>query len=268
MNMGSDRRYQEILDSSGLFNPSWLRIDQKDCAPLPAPEGVDSSTLACLARGFAAIRCSSVLTGSVRKVDPDDIRVEVSPPTAIERLPQRIAELGDDALIAAPDLSAAVVTDSLGYVLVAGTEQFMASVVPNVEWAREDFEHYAGHSLKKSPRKLLEVALRYAPRRRSWRTLSEIPPGSATSENIRLLEIVSQGNIEREYFARQWFETSRRALREKDSPSRAVQHLLDLVSRELENRYPIESTLQEEAGMPGEELKSFARYILTELHKL
>jgi hypothetical protein len=262
-----DDRYRQILDDRGIFNPAWLCIDGKEGAPLPAPNGVDSYIQRRIRSGFESIDCSHVVTGKVGTSGPEGVRVDMSPPMELARLPERLETLGGDALITAPDLSAAVVISSLGYMLAAGSKDFMRATVIGVDWARERFEYYASYH-REHPVELLAVSRQYAPRKRSWRTVSEVAPGSAASEQLQLMEDLLRGRIDGSHFARQWFRVRSRGLKEGEMLSIAFEHLLNQVFYELDDRYAIAPSTREEGDMTEEELKEFVQHIHTEIHKL
>ncbi|MBL1065207.1 colicin immunity domain-containing protein [Streptomyces sp. 7-21] len=259
---------QQILNQSGVFNPSWLAINVKACAPYPAPSGINAELIKFFKRGCRSIECAHTLVGKVRLPGSERPAIDLVTYATIEELPRYVESLKKDVLIATADLSAGMFISGMDYALIAGVEEFMKGVDPfGVDYPREDFEHYAGTHPANSA-KLFEVAREYAPRKRSWRTASEVPSDSCTGKQLQLMEDFIHGRIEGAAFARQWLDNRSQAIDEKEMLSFAILYFLSEVFYAIDDSYTIDPSLRDEDDMTDEQLREVVRTSLTKIFRL
>ncbi|MBL1065206.1 colicin immunity domain-containing protein [Streptomyces sp. 7-21] len=261
-------QYKKILNQSGLFNSSWLAMDAKACAPYPAPGGINAKLMRYLEYGCRSIGCEDLLVGKVRLSSSERISTDVVIYATIEELFRHTESLKKDVLIATADLSAGMFISGMDYALIAGVEEFMKGVDSfGVDYPREDFEHYAGTHPTNSA-KLFEVAREYAPRKRSWRTASEVPPDSSTGKQLQLMEDFIHGRIEGAAFARQWLNNRSQAIDQREMLTFAILHFLDELFYAIDDSYTIDPSLRDEDDMTDEQLRDVVRACLTKIRKL
>ncbi|MFN8074585.1 MAG: colicin immunity domain-containing protein [Kineosporiaceae bacterium] len=96
---------------------------------------------------------------------------------------------------------------------------------------------------------LADVALWRPPAQRSFRSATEVPPGSATADQLALMRGLVDGTVTGADFARGWLAARRRALDAGERTRDALGEALDAVFWLLEDEYTIDPELREPADL-------------------
>lgn len=115
-----------------------------------------------------------------------------------------------------PDRQGAVLFPAPGYALLAGTEPFMATAVPEgTDEARARFTRYARKRAAVRP-ELLAVAVTYSPAHTAWSHPADVAPNTAACHQLELLRDFTNGAVPATDFAHTWWQ-ARRASRSNGS---------------------------------------------------
>jgi hypothetical protein len=98
----------------------------------------------------------------------------------------------------------------------------------------------------------------------TWKGPSEVPPDSATAEQLRLMASFVSGRLAAEEFAVRWLSARRLALNHGERLCEAFDHLLNQVFYALDE-YVIDPALREPGDMTNEQLASCVQGILEQL---
>lgn len=260
-------QHRPILDQRGLYDINWLRINNKECAPFPAPTGINLDLLRSMEHGCQRIKCPNIVMEEIHYRSQEQTNKN-SYVSTLEEAYRHLEGANRDILITTPDCSAAMFVSTMGYALIAGVKNFMTGVAPfSVDGPREDFEYYAGRH-PNGPAKLFEVAREYAPRKRSWRTASEVPSDSCTGKQLQLMEDFIHGRIDGSAFARQWLDNRSQAINEREMLSFAILYFLSEVFYAIDDSYTIDPSLRDEDDMTDEQLREVVRTSLTKILRL
>jgi hypothetical protein len=234
-----------ILARPDAFAPEWLAEGGKAVVPVATPSGLHSMLLEQLRDGALAVDASEVLECLP---DADPVPLPLDRPFAVGAEP---------VLLILPDHSGAVLGTGLGYALVAGTPRFLAAVLPGgADHARAEF----GRVARKVPR-LAAVAGRFPPRARAWRSPDEVPPGTATAEQLALMAAFGRGELPGGEFATRWYAARRLACERDERVRDRLAEALHDVFFLLED-YPIDPALREPGDVTDEELETGVRAAL------
>ncbi|WP_192582634.1 hypothetical protein [Streptomyces triticiradicis] len=115
-------------------------------------------------------------------------------------------------MLALPDLSGALLVTDEGYSLIGGTRDFLRHSVPEgVDQAIIDFGRYAKRVGTSHPA-LADVSKAFRPHEVAWASKGDVAAGSATAEQVSLMESLAAGRISAEEFAQSWLAARRRSL--------------------------------------------------------
>lgn len=265
---------------SGAFAASWLSEGPKLVVPLPAGTHVDRALVRRTADGCRAGGAGEVLVMTAdgpaasgrawRQVAP---AITATGGTASGLTPSRLtapittasittaSDLVGSAprvLLVASDLQGAVLFDRPGYALVAGTAPFLRGAVPEgVDGGRAHFARYARAVADRWP-ELQAVARDFGPRHIAWAHARNVPGGTATSQQVRLVRGFTAGAIGGADFARGWLNGRRAA---QESGERLREPLLSAFQQVflLLEDYSIDPALKDPADLSDEELRDAVR---------
>ncbi|MEU3224455.1 hypothetical protein ABZ695_15005 [Streptomyces sp. NPDC006976] len=161
-------------------------------------------------------------------------------------------------LLMASDLQGAVLFDQPGYALVAGTAPFLRGAVPEgVDGGRARFARYARAVADRWP-ELQAVARGFGPRHIAWAHARNVPDGTATSQQVRLVRDFTAGAIGGTDFARGWLNARRAA---QESGERLREPLLSAFQQVflLLEDYSIDPALKGPTDLSEQELRDAVR---------
>ncbi|MEU0463479.1 colicin immunity domain-containing protein [Amycolatopsis sp. NPDC006131] len=243
-----------LLTADGRwFSAAWLH--SKAVVPFATPFGADDQVLERFRDGARAVGAASVFVfplGDERPrvlgdVDPLGVRGEV--------------------LLAVPNRDGALLITDARYSLLAGTAEFLAAAVPwGVDRSRARFRRDARRLAEVYP-ELLEVATRLPPARPVLASPSEVEPGSALAEQVRLMESFAEGSIAAPDFARAWLTARRRRPRPEQLLDEPFERLLAEVFFLLED-YVIDPALRDPGDLTDEDLLHGVQAVVQRLRLL
>ncbi|WP_344162601.1 hypothetical protein [Nocardiopsis rhodophaea] len=143
-----------------------------------------------------------------------------------------------DIIVAAGDLSFAVLITADGYSLAAGGKRFVGAFFPEgVDAAKVRFMRQGKKLAEKYPA-LADVALDFPPRHNAWSALHEVDPGSHVARQIELMRSFSRGDMPSSEFVHYWQEERRRSLAEGERVRGALEIALEEVFNAMEDYSP------------------------------
>jgi len=194
-------------------------------------------------------------------------RPAIEIPAAQEHLLQQLPWCDEGFVVVLPDLLGALLVTDEGYSLIAGSDDFLGYSLPEgVDQAIVDFKRYAKRVGRDRPA-LLEVSKTFRPRQVAWASKDEVAAGSATAEQVSLMESLAAGRISAEEFAQSWLSARRRALEPRERLREPFSRILDQVFYALDD-YVIDPGLRDADDMTDEQLHAIVREHLAELDAL
>ncbi|MEU4110410.1 hypothetical protein [Streptomyces sp. NPDC027717] len=242
--MATEREARDLavlLTPDGNLAPAWLK--GKSVTPLHVGERLDATQAARLTAGARAIGATHLLYASLGEEDPAVTTRET--PADAATLPH--------TFIWTPDRQGAVLFPAPGYALLAGTEPFMATAVPEgTDEARARFTRYARKRAAIRP-ELLAVAAKYSPAHTAWSHPADVAPNTAAGHQLQLLRDFTNGTVPATDFAHIWWQ-ARRASRSNGERLRGpLAELFDRVFMLLED-YEVDPQLAEPTDLSATEL--------------
>jgi hypothetical protein len=247
----SCQRLTEILlTGPGSFREEWLAQGRKAVAPFVASPGQDHVSLDRLRAGARAVGATNALVclGGIGAGDCAPTQVALDEP-----LPNDSVRENWPVLAVVPDLSGAVLDTGQGYVLIAGTPEFLVGAVPDgVDAAYARFGRDARKLARLHP-ELAAVAERLKPVGHAWAGPSEVEPGSAVAEQLAVMEALVRAELAAPDFARRWLEAHRTAHNRGERLREPFERALGKVFFLLED-YSIDPELRDPEDLTDDEL--------------
>ncbi|MFF2364401.1 colicin immunity domain-containing protein [Streptomyces sp. NPDC058122] len=263
--MNDSRLVDLVLSGPRSFRPEWLAEGAKRVVPLPSRARMDEHLASRFSAGSRRTGHTYVIAS--RLSDAAAGRPEIEIPSTQEGLLQQLPWSDENFVVATPDFSGALLVTDEGYSLIGGTLDFLKQSIPEgVDQAIVDFKRYAkrvgpGHPV------LAGVANAFQPREAAWASKRDVAAGSATAEQVSLMESLGAGRISAEEFARSWLAARRRALDLRERLREPFSRILDQVFYALDD-YVIDPGLRDADDMTDEELQTIVCGHLSELESL
>lgn len=245
---------ETVLAGPRRFAGEWLAAGGKSVVPIIAPSGSDDAVLDRLRAGARSAGADEVLRCAL---EPGSVPVRLTVDSALapEELP---------VLFVLPDLSGALLASGEGYVLAAGTREFLLGVtLAGVDYARDAFEEEAQRWAGQYPG-LPAVAAEYSPVVRAWATRSEVPADSFVARMLAVMESFVRGELSGPEFAKAWGTAWRLSIEGGERVRPPFARVLHEVFYLLED-YPIDPALREPGDPTDEELVAGVREALLRL---
>ncbi len=205
-----------LLDGPRRFSPDWL-IGGKDAVPFAAASGVAPVVAGRLAAAVQSCGERRILACAVAQSRAAEMAVVAEARgTGIHAVVQSLGTA--DALLALPDLSAALLATEAGFAVAAGSRQFVEVVAgSDVRRARSSFADFALAALGSSAQPM-EAAAYYGcalsgrpwrPAWLAWHRAADVPYGSGVGGQLAAMRQVADGRLAAEDFERS-FRAARR----------------------------------------------------------
>ncbi|NUP39984.1 MAG: hypothetical protein HOY76_23980 [Streptomyces sp.] len=233
--------------------------------PLASHTGMDRHLARRLSEGASRAGHTHVIANRLSNADAEraDVEIPATQEHILRQLPWRDASF----LVALPDLSGALLVTDEGYALLAGNADFLRHSLPEgVDQAIVDFKRYAKRLGRDHPG-LVEAAMAFQPHQMAWASKRDVAAGSATAEQVSLMESLVNNRVSGEEFARSWLSARRRALELHERLREPFSRILDQVFYALDD-YVIDPGLRDEDDMTNEQLRAIVRQHLAELDAL
>ncbi|MET8447065.1 colicin immunity domain-containing protein [Streptomyces sp. NPDC005209] len=253
-----------LLSGPRSFKPEWIAEGSKQVVPLACHSRMDERLADRLTAGAGQAGHTYVVASRWSDVGSD--RAEIEIPSTRERMLQ-FPWRDESFLVALPDLAGALLVTTEGYSLIAGTGAFLRYGIPEgVDQAIVDFKRYAKRVGRSHPT-VVEVSMAFQPHQVAWASKSDVAAGSATAEQVSLMESLVADRISAEAFARSWLSARRRALEQCERLREPFSWILDQVFYALDD-YVIDPGLRDADDMTNEQLHALVREYLGELDVL
>ncbi|WP_405915739.1 colicin immunity domain-containing protein [Streptomyces sp. NBC_00728] len=263
--MNDNRLVNLVLSGPRSFKPEWIAEGGKQVVPLPSHARMDEHLASRFSAGSRRTGHTYVIAS--RLSDAAAGRPEIEIPSTQERILQQVPWRDESFVLAPPDLSGALLVTNDGYSLIGGTRDFLRHSVPEgVDQAIVDFKRYAKRTGPGHPA-LSDVSNAFQPREVAWASKRDVAAGSATAEQVWLMESFAAGRISAEEFARSWLAARRRGLDLRERLREPFSRVLDQVFYALDD-YVIDPGLRDADDMTNEELQAIVRDHLSELRSL
>ncbi len=263
--MDNGRLLNLILSGPGSFNREWIADGGKRVAPLTLHSRMNVHLAERMSSGARQTGHTYVIACRVKDSAIERQQVEI--PSTSEALLRQIPWHDESFLVVLPDVSGALLVTDRGYSLIAGRDEFLRHAVPEgIDQAIIDFKRYAKRVGRSHPA-LAEVSAEFQPRQTAWASWSDVAPGSATAEQLSLMDSFTAGDISTEDFARSWLAARRQALELRERLREPFSRLLDQVFYALDD-YVIDPELRDADDMTNEQLQAIVQDQLTALNSL
>ncbi|MEV5510018.1 colicin immunity domain-containing protein [Streptomyces orinoci] len=247
------------------FRPEWLAEGEKEAAPLGCGTAMDAQLARRLSTGARRTGHDHVIAARLAGDHGSEPVLKVA--SNQELLLTQLTLPGENLLVALPDLSGALLVTGHSYAVIGGVGEFLQYSLPEgVERARANFQRYAKRIGSKRP-EVAEATKLFPLRQRAWAKKSDVLPGSATAEQLALMEAFAYGDFNGSEFATAWLSARHRSLATKERLREPLGDILADVFYALEN-YSIDPSLQEPGDLTNEQLKSVVRNALAQLDSL
>jgi len=254
-----------ILSGPRSFKPEWVAEGGKQVVPLASHARMDEHLARRLSEGARQAGHAHVIVNrwSSAGAERPDIEIPATQGQLLRQLPWRDASF----LVALPDLSGALLVTDEGYAVLAGNAGFLRHSIPEgVDQAIVDFRRYANRVGRNHPG-LIEVSMAYQPHQMAWASKGDVAAGSATVEQVSLMESLVDDRVSGEEFARSWLSARRRAVELRERLREPFSRILDQVFYALDD-YVIDPGLRDADDMTNEQLRAIVRQHLAELDAL
>ncbi|NRQ31450.1 hypothetical protein HII36_06290 [Nonomuraea sp. NN258] len=249
-----------VREESRGFSGEWLDVDAKTVVPLLAAS-FDDGRLATRWSGAAVAAGAS--HGLIARIDQGRVvaervvRVEMSARELGAALPGRDVQ----ALVALPDLSAALLFTGRGYALLAGNVTFVrACLDTGVDQARARFFRDAQRLGSIRP----DLAEENRPHWRAWRTAAEVRPESSTARQLALMASFAAARLDGRRFVAKWMGARGRALDAGERLLGRFDELMNDVFHAIDD-CALDPDLWERGDLTEEELRVRVLDVLREL---
>ncbi|MFI9719716.1 colicin immunity domain-containing protein [Streptomyces sp. NPDC052396] len=248
------------------FRPEWLAEGPKKAAPLASPQpGINRHLAQRLASGARHTGHTYLLAARLANEDAEAsvLQIHPDPDSLLTQLPCQKGNF----LLTLPDLSGALLVTGRPYAVIAGTQQFLLHALPEgVEQAVANFHRYARRIGPKDP-EVAEASKLFRLHQQAWASGSEVTAGSATAEQLSLMESFAHGTMNGPDFATSWLAARRRALATKERLRTSLESILNDVFYALDNYAP-DPALRQADDLTDDQLKSVVHNALAMLDTL
>lgn len=261
----NDRLVSLVLSGPRSFKPEWIAEGGKQVVPLASHARPDEHLASRLIAGSGRTGHACLIAS--RLSDAASGRPEIEIPSTREHILRRLPWRDGNFVLALPDLGGALLVTDEGYSLIGGTREFLRHSIPEgVDQAIVDFKRYAKRAGPDHPA-LADVSKAFQSHEVAWVSARDVSAGSATAEQLSLMESVAADRISAEEFARSWLAARRRALHLRERLREPFSRVLDQVFYALDD-YAVDPGLRDADDMTNEELRAIVRAHLAELHSL
>lgn len=246
--------YLEILSSLGDYNSAWLADGPKPIVPVPAGSHVDDALVRRITEGCRMEGADAVLVMAVGSETASRTWRPVAPDIAASEL----VGVNPPVLLASSDRQGAILFSRPGYVLVAGTAEFLKGAVPEgVDGGRARFGRYARVAAKRWPG-LKEISQSFPPRHIAWARAREIPAETNAARQVNLMRAFTTGSIGGAAFARGWLDARRASQSNGERLRDPLLTAFDQIFSLLED-YSIDPDLKDPDDLSDQELMDAVR---------
>ncbi|MFE0174946.1 colicin immunity domain-containing protein [Streptomyces sp. NPDC059002] len=265
MGRDSGRGVRDVVSGTGSFRREWLAASDKSVVPVPSPSGMDKHLARRVSSGAAQAGHDHVIACRVEEagVAEPGIEIAATQESILRETPWNDGEF----LIVLPDLAGALLVTDQGYALIAGEGDFLRGGIPEgVDQATVDFSRYAKRVGRSHPA-VLAVAAQARPVQVAWASKSDVAEGSATAQQMALMESFAADDIGGEEFAVAWLDARRQSLHLRERLREPFSRILDQVFYALDD-YVIDPGLRDADDMTNEQLQAQVRESLADLDAL
>ncbi|MEU1118416.1 MULTISPECIES: colicin immunity domain-containing protein [unclassified Streptomyces] len=256
---------RDVVAGPRSFQREWLADGGKTVVPLPSPSGMDKHLARRMSSGAEQAGYVHVIACHLEGTTAEGPGTEVA--ATREGLLRDIPWRDGDLLLALPDLTGALLVTDQGFALLAGRAEFLRGSVPEgADQATIDFSRYAKRVGQSRPA-VLAVAGEARPPQMAWATKNDVAEGSATAEQLALMEAFVANSISGEEFSVAWLDARRRSMRLQERLRESFSRVLDQVFYALDD-YVIDPDLRDTDDMTNDQLRAQVRKHLSDLDSL
>ncbi|WP_370419475.1 colicin immunity domain-containing protein [Streptomyces sp. QH1-20] len=262
----TNRELVDLLTSGpGSFSREWLGEGNKSTAPIAAHALIDSRLAQRLGSTAQKTGHNCVFVGhlSPARVDEHVVRI----PSAQADILRALSWCEEGFVVTLPDLSGALLMTNQHYALIAGDEDFFRYAVPEGgDQAAINFKRYAQRVGQDFPA-VADVSAAFRPRQRAWAKRSDVVEGSATSEQLSLMDAFAEEGISGSDFADSWLTARHRAQEQQERLRENFSGVMKEVFYALED-YSIDPRFREDGDLTDTQLREVVRNALSEVESL
>ncbi|MEV8016794.1 colicin immunity domain-containing protein [Streptomyces sp. NPDC086554] len=254
-----------VVSGALSFRREWIAEGGRRVVPLASRSHLDEHLARRLSSGAGQAGHDHFIAGRVGSASV--VQPEIEIPASQEQILQQLPWREGSFLVALPDLSGAVLVTDQGYSLIAGEGDFLRYGVPEgCDQAVVDFKRYAKRVGRSHP-VVFQVSKEFQPNQVAWASRSDVSAGSATAEQVSLMDAFAANDISGEDFATAWLDARRRALQLRERLREPFSRILDQVFYALDD-YVIDPRLRDPDDMTNEQLRMIIRGQLVALNSL